>query len=261
MFHSSICAAFLAIICVVPSYSLVMADEDGQKRIVMLVAEREYDTDQSLKAFAGQYLQDYKTTIVLADTDDRNSLSGIEALETADLMVVSVRRRTLPKDQLDRIRDFVKSGKPVIGLRTASHAFSLRGKPAPKGRAGWPEFDAQVFGGNYTNHHGNSLQTSIELPEKTSGETSSILAGIRSALPAPSGGSLYRVSPLAANANVLLIGRVPGAEAEPVAWTFIRKDGGKSFYTSLGHTEDFGGPVLPKLLKNAIQWSLAGDAE
>ena len=71
-----------------------------------------------------------------------------------------------------------------------------------------------------------------------------------------SSGSLYRVSPLVEGTKVLLSGRVEGKPAEPVAWTYRRADGGKSFYTSLGHVDDFAGDELPQLLVKAIQWGL-----
>ena len=48
-------------------------------------------------------------------------------------MVVSARRRVLPKGQLDALRKFVAEGKPVVGIRTASHAF------APKAGAKVPD--------------------------------------------------------------------------------------------------------------------------
>ena len=56
--------------------------------------------------------------------------------------------------------------------------------------------------------------------------------------------------------TVLAEGKVKGHPAEPIAWTFKREDGGKSFYTSLGHPTDFESDLLPKLLFNAIQWCL-----
>ncbi|MGB1706637.1 MAG: hypothetical protein ACPHF4_02300, partial [Rubripirellula sp.] len=71
-----------------------------------------------------------------------------------------------------------------------------------------------------------------------------------------SSSSLYRVSPLKKGANVLIRGQVKGHSAEPIAWTFRRADGGKSFYTSLGNTEDFHSEVLPGLLANALHWGL-----
>ena len=180
---------------------------------------------------------------------------GSEAVDTADLLFVSVRRRTLPPQQLNRIRQYVQAGKPVIGIRTASHAFCLRNKEPEDGFAAWPEFDSTVFGGNYTNHYKNTLVAMIQSVQPGSSVSKVLLSGIKK-LPTRSGGSLYRVSPLEERADVVLEGTVEGQAPEPVAWTFRRADGGKSFYTSLGHVDDFRGPVLPRLLSNAIGWCL-----
>jgi type 1 glutamine amidotransferase len=177
------------------------------------------------------------------------------ALVRVRVLVVSVRRRTLPPQQLNRIRRYVESGRPVIGIRTASHAFCLRNKPPEDGFAAWPEFDSTVFGGNYTNHYKNSLIATIQRVNPSSPSAESLLSGIKE-LPCTSGGSLYRVAPLEEKAEVVLEGVVEGHAPEPVAWTFLRTDGGKSFYTSLGHVADFHGPVLPHLLSNAIKWCL-----
>ncbi len=236
--------------------------DSPKPHIVMLVAELEYQTDETLPAFAKQYLNnDYRSTFVFADPQDANHLVGIDAVKSADVLVVSVRRRTLTKEQLDVVRDYVAEGKPVIGIRTASHAFCLRNKPPPDGRAAWPEFDQQVFGGNYSNHYGNSLKATVTLVDGSPEHSATLLHGLESTKPFLAGGSLYQVSPLASGASALLIGRVEGKSPEPVAWTFARADGGKSFYTSLGHVEDFQGDVLPRLLVNAIAWSLESSSE
>jgi type 1 glutamine amidotransferase len=56
-----------------------------------------------------------------------------------------------------------------------------------------------------------------------------------------------------------MTGSVPGQPAEPVAWTFQRADGGRSFYMSMGHPGDFENPAFVRLLTNAIAWA-AGEA-
>jgi hypothetical protein len=52
-----------------------------------------------------------------------------------------------------------------------------------------------------------------------------------------------------------MTGKVHAKDAEPVSWTFTRKDGGKSFYTSLGHKDDFANPVFTTMLTNAVYWA------
>ena len=226
-----------------------------QLHIVFLIAEKEYQTEKTLPDFCEQYIRDGKISFVYADPNDPNKLIGSEVVDTADLLFVSIRRRTLPPQQLNRIRQYVQAGKPVIGIRTASHAFCLRNKEPEDGFATWPEFDKTVFGGNYTNHYKNSLIAKIQRVKPSSTSAEFLLSGIQQ-LPVTSGGSLYCVSPLEEQAELVLEGVVEGHAPEPVAWTFLRTDGGKSFYTSLGHVEDFRGPVLPRLLLNAIEWCL-----
>lgn len=227
--------------------------DDNRPNVVMLIAEREYETEKSLPEFAQKYLGSYDVTFVFADPEDQNRLDGIEAVKTADLLLVSVRRRTLPTDQLQIVRNYVQAGKPVVGIRTANHAFCLRGKEPAKGRAQWTSWDQDVFGGNYTNHYGNKLETTYQLNDDAS---QAIATGITSGKSYTAGGSLYKVAPLADRTTVILTGAVDGNPPEPIAWTFKRDDGGKSFYTSLGHVDDFKGDVLPRLLVNAIGWAL-----
>ena len=226
-----------------------------QPHIVFLIAEKEYQTEKTLPDFCEQYVHHGRVSFVYTDLHEPNKLIGSEAVDTADLLFVSVRRRTLPPQQLNRIRRYVESGKPVIGIRTASHAFCLRKQEPEDGFAAWPEFDKTVLGGNYTNHYKNSLIATIQRVNPSSTSAESLLSGIKE-LPCTSGGSLYCVSPLEEKADVVLEGVVEGHAPEPVAWTFLRTDGGKSFYTSLGHVDDFRGPVLPRLLSNAIRWCL-----
>jgi len=224
---------------------------DRRTRVVMMIGESEYDTDRSLPEFALRQLgKDCQVTLVQPHPDDPNEFVGIEAIDDADVLLISVRRRTLPTGQLQVVRDFVDAGKPVIGLRTASHAFHLRGDEPPEGKSDWPEFDRQVFGGNYTNHHGNSLRSTVHLAAGAGDHP--MVRGL-SGLPFDQSGSLYKTSPLDPAATPLLVGRAEGVADEPVAWTFERSDGGRSFYTSLGHVKDFQQPVFNRMLGRAVR--------
>ena len=173
---------------------------------------------------------------------------GFEAIKDADVLLVSVRRKPLKPDQMKLLHDWVLQGKPVVGIRTACHAFSLRGKDPSPPLETWESWDPEVFGGHYVNHYAKAVTTSISLAPGEA--TSPILSGVD--IGALEGnGALYRVNPLVKGAQPLLIGTIPEKKPEPVAWTFIRADGGKSFYTSLGHPNDFKEPAFRKLLANA----------
>ena len=222
--------------------------------LVMVIGEKEYQTARSLPAFADSHLADrFRISIVQALPDDPNYFHDLDLVTSADLLLVSVRRRTPSEDQMRLIRNHVAAGRPVAGIRTASHAFTLRNKPAPDGMDDWKEFDAEVLGGNYHGHHGNDRKTTVWASPH--GKDHPIMRGIDTG-EFRSGGSLYQVSPLAPGTRVLMMGRADDLTPhEPVAWTFKTNGGGRVFYTSLGHVDDFKSEAFCKLLQNGILWA------
>jgi len=182
--------------------------------------------------------------------DDRNYIPAMEALVDADLAVLFVRRRALPDADMKYFRDYLSAGKPLIGLRTASHAFDTRGK-APEGYSEWRDLDPGVLGGNYHGHHGSGPTCSVTLADGAIRHP--ILRGVK--LPFTSKGSLYKVRPLGKETKQLLTGSIPGQDPEPVAWT---NKFGKSriFYTSLGHPDDFRNEHFRRFLINAVFWAM-----
>jgi type 1 glutamine amidotransferase len=227
--------------------------------IVFMIGEDEYHTWETLPEFAAKDVEPlgHHIKIINGDATDKNLFPGlIEALRDADLLFVSVRRRTLPKEQLDAVRAHLAAGKPLVGIRTASHAFALPLKQTltDSKLAVWPEFDAQVLGGNYANHHRGEDKTTVTFAGK--GEQHPILAGINVA-ELIGNGSLYKNAPLAADSTALLTGTIPNQPSEPIAWThrFGPKQA-RVFYTSLGHPDDFKEAAFRKLLLNGIAWAL-----
>lgn len=240
---------------------------DRRPTLAVLINEDEYQTRQSLPEWVeNQAVHDRFRVVLLHAKEQASGNAGSPAtprrfqdlgtLETADLLMVSVRRVPLPKDQLEAVQRFVRSGKPVIGIRTASHAFSTRDSNSPpEGWGWWPEFDQEVFGGNYSGHHGNELHPKVmATANRAAGLHPLLTGGDFSGF--QSNGSLYRTAPLSPATDVLLMGEVEGQAAEPVAWTFVRRDGGRSFYTSLGHVDDFKQPVFQRLLLNGCLWAV-----
>jgi len=233
--------------------------QDHRKHLVIVMAESEYKTNESLPEFALRELgHDYRVSLVFDDTQNGNHLPGLEVLNTADVALLSIRRRTLTDKQFAVIRRYVDSGKPLVAIRTSSHAFCLRKQKPPAGHQEWRDFDRQVLGGYYQNHHGNKLVARVT-PLK-SALSHPIMKGI-----SPESfdvkSSLYLSDPLAKTTTPLLTGKVDGAKAEPVAWTNIRNGGGRVFYTSLGHVGDFKIPAFRKLLKNGIAWAVGQPTE
>ncbi|MCH8828447.1 MAG: ThuA domain-containing protein [Planctomycetes bacterium] len=227
--------------------------QDKRPRLVIIMAELEYKTEQTLPKFAAEHLgKHFSVEYVFANPKDRNDIPGLDVVKNADVLFVSVRRRALPAKQLALIRQHVAAGKPVIGIRTASHAFALRGKKPPQGHAVWNDFDPQILGGQYTGHHGNKVTPTVATVAASTKHP--ILAGVK--LDGfHSGGSLYKVRPLAKTATALLTAGIPGQPAEPVAWTNKPKSGNRVFYTSLGQIRDFQSPAFNRFLRNAVYWA------
>ena len=231
---------------------------DDRRSIVMLIGEDEYRTAETLPEFAATELEPagFRVTVIHSSPDDPRRFPGLRAaLEGADLLLVSVRRRPPPQDDLDAIRAYVAAGRPLVGIRTASHAFApRRGEAPPAGHGTWPDFDPRVLGGRYVGHHGAGPATSVSVSSGAAGHP--ILVGIDVAR-LVGHGSLYRVAPLEPSATALLSGVAADHPAEPVAWTNTPREGGsRVFYTSFGHVDDFREPEFRRLLLQGICWTL-----
>jgi len=225
---------------------------DDRPRAVFLIGEDEYKTEVTLPAFAAKELEPMgvRCTFAIADPKSPHDFPGTEALNDADLLVLSVRRRAPTTEQMAIIRKYIESGKPLVGIRTACHAFDTRGK-APAGHAEWKSFDPDVLGGHYTGHHANGVD-----PEITAAPSDKTHVIVRDVVtPFVSKGSLYKTSPLAAGTQTLLMGTIPGQPSEPVAW-INGSSRSRVFYTSLGHPGDFENSSFRRLLKNAVFWAL-----
>jgi hypothetical protein len=228
--------------------------DDARPRVAFVIGDDEYRTEATLPAFASAHLVgDYRVDYVLDQEGNRDNMAGMAVLNDSDLAIISARRRVLPKAQLDVLRKFVADGKPVIGLRTASHAFAPRANAkVPPGRDGWLGFDPEVLGGHYTNHHAAGPAVVVSLAP---GASHPILEGVEPST-LVGHGSLYKVSPLAKTATPLLIGTIPGQVPEPIAWVNAPSASQRVFYTSFGQMDDFQEPAFNRLLKNAIGWAL-----
>ena len=232
-----------------------LAQANTQKKITFLIAEREYKTNETLPKFAQKNLsKEFSILFCNAPNEgpQRNHLSNPRAIENADLLFVSVRRRAFSEETMKLIRRHIKKSKPIIGIRTSSHAFQLRKEKLLNGHQEWIEWDRDIIGGNYQGHQRKGIICKIE-PSPTLA-THSILNQVK--LPFLTPATLYRNSPLPDDSNPILIGSEKGFPTEPVAWTHYTSSKSKVFYTSLGHIDDFNKPAFNRLLVNAVKWCL-----
>lgn len=224
--------------------------------IVFLLGEKEYKTLDSVPAFYQETLkpEGFEANLIAASHEDevRNDFDGLaEALQLADLCFISVRRRAPAEEDMEALKAFVAAGKPIVAIRTSSHAFHLRGKDAPEGHGLWEAFDPVILGGNYNGHYGKET---VQVTVAEGSEDHPILKDVGKLPPSD---KLYRAAPLKEGTTLLLEGKIDGKPAEPVAWTHrAGPNQAKIFYTSLGQTSDFEDPQFRKLLANAIAWAL-----
>jgi hypothetical protein len=230
--------------------------------VVFLVSNAEdansYESGRTLTAFAAWLHQQhgYRTTVLTADMPESGArFRSVAAVAGADLLVIFCRRLALPPEQLTTIKNHLNAGKPLVALRTANHAFSVRGAPAP-GHVAWWEFVADVLGAENRGYGPAAAGTTVAIAPGARGHP--ILRGL------PDGwhskGNVYFSAPLLdRRATVLLTGTVDG-RVEPIAWTRIAGES-RVFYTSLGHPADFDEPPshLRTLLVNGIRWALGGN--
>jgi len=228
--------AALALLAAAPAVRA--AEPAAPLKVCLVSASAEYKSHESLAALQKHLEANYAVACSRAFGEDKGKdIPGLEALDTADVMVLFTRRVMLADDQLARVKKFCSSGKGVIGLRTASHAFQ-----------NWLEIDPSLFGGSYKGHYGKDEPAQVVPEEKAKGHP--VLAGVK---PFGTPGKLYKNPALAADVTLLLTGVATGKQ-EPVAWVRERP-GGRVFYTSLGVPEDFTNADFLRLMVNAVFWS------
>lgn len=217
----------------------VVGAADAPLKVCMLSASQEYESDKSLAALKAHLESQFAVTCtILKGMEKGTGVEGLSALKDCDVMVCFARRVTLPEDQLALLKEFLASGKGLVGIRTASHAFQ-----------NYLQLDKEVLGGSYSNHYGDEQVTNA-IDEKAKDHV--VLAGVKG-WTGPN--KLYKNPNLASDVTLLMTG-ASDKNKEPVAWLRVPPAvKGRVFYTSLGVPEDFANENFKTLLTNAIFWS------
>jgi len=263
------------------------------KHIVLISGDEEYRSEEALPQL-GKILakrHGFKCTVLFpidptsgVINPDVSNIPGTEALATADLMIIATRFRDLPDDQMKPIVDFIESGKPIIGMRTATHAFNIKGgkkyakytwtngdKEYEKG------FGRQVLGETWVSHWGNHGSQSTRGIVVKGQEQHPVLRGIKEgAIWGPT--DVYEAHP-GGDSVPLVLGQIvagmkfddPPAKYEagkenrnepmmPVAWTKSYKGAsGKTariFCTTMGAATDLEAEGTRRMLVNSVYWTL-----
>ena len=229
--------------------------EDTRPVVAFITADDEYRTNQRFHEFANELLLkkgvqcDFAAGLPSAQGSGRHNIENLQILQDADIVFLAVRRRALEAAKMSVIKDYAASGKPLVGLRTASHAFSVN-ESLPASLMQWREFDNEVLGGNYAGHHRN-VASETQVSFVPGMESHPLLREVEvQGFSSPSW--LYRVRPLPSpDAQVLLLGSVPGRPQEPVLW-INKRPSGDVIYTSLGHWDDWIEPNFKRLMTNIV---------
>ncbi|MCC6164694.1 MAG: ThuA domain-containing protein [Acidobacteria bacterium] len=240
-----------------------VANAQGRAPLVVFVTgDDEYRSEITMPMIAAilEKRHGLRTSVAMARPipQTKANIEGLDALADADLMVMYTRFRALPDDQLARITGYVESGKPVVGLRTSTHAFMYpQGSPHTALNDG---FGREVFGQRWITHHGHLSTTDVTVDGDHASHP--ILRGVT---PFHARSWLYHVLPLNGPATILLNGDSRNSQQtaraaeypprQPVAWTREHK-GGRVFFTTLGHPADFSEVSMRRLLINGILWAL-----
>jgi hypothetical protein len=258
------------------------------KQIVFLAGDEEYRSEEGLPMLAKilAVRHGFKCTVLFAinpadgtiDPLTLTNLPGLAALDSADLCVMGLRFRELPDPQMKHFVDYVNAGKPIIALRTSTHAFKYdlnRGSPYAKydwHSKDWPGgFGQQVLGETWVDHHGNHGKESTRGVINEAFKGHPILRGVAD-LWAPT--DVYSVTHLPKTAQVLVWGQVlsgmkpadPAVEGAknhpmmPVVWLrdYTGESGrtSKVFTTTMGAAVDLENEGLRRLLVNACYWAV-----
>src|SRR5687768_15542111 len=167
-----------------------------------------YEAPRTIPVFAEtlKRAEGFKVTVLLGE-GERSAFRfpGLEVVSEADLVVVFCRRVALTSEQIGLLKNYLKQGKPIVGIRTANHAFTAVGDIAT-GHEAWPEFVAEILGCQNRGYGPQEAGTEVSIVE--SQKRHPILKGFE---PAKwhADGSTYLVAPLLdQTASVLVTGRV-----------------------------------------------------
>jgi hypothetical protein len=263
------------------------------KHIVFLTGDEEYRSEEGLPMLAEILaVRDGFTCTVLfsinpadgtIDPDILTNIPGMEALDTADLCVMQLRFRDLPDSQMKHFVDYLNAGKPIIALRTSTHAFAYHpNQQSPYARFDWRDkdwpggFGEQVLGETWVSHHGAHGKESTRGIINQEFSDYPILRGVQN-IWVPS--DVYTVIHLPRDAKVLVWGQVlsgmhpsdPAVEGSknnpmmPVAWvrhyTGPRGKTCKIVTTTMGAAVDLENEGLRRLLVNACYWCVGLENE
>lgn len=272
----------------IKDYRVVYKGDSGPgygKNIVLIASDHEYRSEESLPALARILSKRYGFTCTVVFALDSNghilpgssNLRGLDVLDDADLMIIFTRFANFPDEEMQHIDNYLKRGGPVIGLRTATHAFNTQGNTKWEHYSyqydgpmkSWKDgFGEMILGETWVGHYGTNHEQASKLLIEKGQEKHPIMIGVKDVF-VQSGG--YNAYPEQRGATVLARGQIlngmtpespadPTKEELPVAWvrTYRLDSGasGRAFATTHGASEDLLNEGFRRMLINACFWTM-----
>jgi hypothetical protein len=256
------------------------------KHIVFLSGDEEYRSEEGLPMLAKilAVRHGFKCTVLFSinpktgeiDPNTGDNEPGIEALDHADLCVMLLRFRHWPDEQMKHFVDYYLAGKPIIALRTSTHAFATGGTYAKydwnMNNKDWPGgFGRQVLGETWVAHHGGHKSEATRGIIEPSAKNHPILRGVEDIF---GDTDVYTANPIMETTTILVRGQVlkgmkptdapvegqKNDPMQPVVWTREPKnESGKTnkiLNTTMGSSTDLQNEGLRRLLVNGVYWAV-----
>ncbi|MCH2115365.1 MAG: ThuA domain-containing protein [Pirellulales bacterium] len=250
--------------------------------LVFIASDHEYRSEETLPALARLLARHhgFRCTVVFGVDENgailpgASNVPGIEALDSADLMVVFTRHQRWPADQMQHFVDYLKRGGPIVGLRTATHGFSIpRDSPFAKygetydGEDYLGGFGRQILGETWVGHHGHNHRSSTRLDIVREKSNHPILRGVKD-MWVQCGG--YHADPLLPCEVLAMAQPLVGMEQDsgpdrnfkpvPGAWTrsYQSESGtvGRVFTSTYGASNDIENDGFRRMLTNGCFWAV-----
>ncbi|WP_229235962.1 ThuA domain-containing protein [Dyadobacter tibetensis] len=271
-------------------YKVIYKGTEGPgvgKNIVLVASDHEYRSEESLPQLAKILSKRYGfTCTVIFGLDEQgyilpgsSDLKGLEVLNSADLMVLFTRFSHFDSGELQHIDSYIQAGKPILALRTSTHAFDKIQDPDfahynwnYKGdKTEWKDgFGEYILGETWVSHYGKNHHQSSRLVIEKGQEKNPILKGVKEMWVQSGGYTAEPKGEVIARGEVLN-GMTQNAPADktkellPVAWTRTYKlDNGASgrvFTTTHGASEDLLNDGFRRMLINASLWAIGMESE
>lgn len=263
------------------------------KHVVLVAGDEEYRSEEALPQLARILAarHGFRCTVLFStnpddgtiDPEARGHIPGLEALAGADCLVLFTRFRRLPDADMKHLVDYVESGRPVIGIRTATHAFAYpAGERSPYAHWSWDSpatsggFGKEVLGETWVAHHGHHGSESTRGVVPEAARAHPILRGVDDVW-GPT--DVYKVGPLPDDATVLLEGEIlagmtpdsppvddpRNAPRMPVVWTRETDLGydvvRRVVCSTLGAAVDLRSEGVRRMLVNSVYWCTGLEAQ